>query len=215
MNINDTGKRDFDKEAPTWEDNPERLRMASAIASGILEQTSPDQTMDVLDYGCGTGLITMALQPYVRSITAADSSIGMLEVLAAKAGEAGITNVTTRQLDLETDDPLSACFHMIVCSMTLHHIEDIAGLIHKFTAMLHPGGYLCIADLDEEDGSFHADPTGVKHFGFNREYLAGFLESGGFQDIKFNTAYVVTKPVQGGRMGEFSVFLVTGKRARY
>ena len=58
--------------------------------------------------------------------------------------------------------------------MVLHHVNDIEKIIGKFYRLLNPGGYLAIADLYEEDGSFHGDGfTG--HKGFNMDSLSGIL----------------------------------------
>lgn len=205
-------KRNFDAEAPTWDRNPERVRLGAAIADGILQQARLTPDMDVLDYGCGTGLITLALHPHVHSVTAADSSQGMLDVLAQKAEDAGISNVTTLLLNLDADDPPNDRFHAIVCTMTLHHIEDTSRLLRQFASMLHPGGYLCVADLDTENGLFHTDPADVHHFGFNREQLAELLTSSGFEGIKAITVYTVTKPIADQNPGQFPVFLMTSQK---
>jgi ubiquinone/menaquinone biosynthesis C-methylase UbiE len=49
--------------------------------------------MDALDSGCGTGLVSLFLLPHVRSVTGADSSPGMLEVLRKKLDEEGIATM--------------------------------------------------------------------------------------------------------------------------
>ena len=59
--------------------------------------------MDVLDYGCGTGLLSLFLLPHVRRVVGADSSPGMLEVLRKKLTEGGIENMKVIHLDLEHD----------------------------------------------------------------------------------------------------------------
>ena len=97
-------KRDFNAAAATWDENPGRVRMAHDVAQAILGTVKPVPAMDVLDFGCGTGLLSLALQPHVRTITAVDSSQGMLDVLDAKVKAQGIKNVRTRRVDLEEGD---------------------------------------------------------------------------------------------------------------
>ena len=94
-------KRDFNAEAATWDENPGRVRIAYDVARAILGTVQPGPDMDVLDFGCGTGLLTLALHPHVRTITAVDSSQGMLDVLDAKIRARSLTSVRTRLVNLD------------------------------------------------------------------------------------------------------------------
>lgn len=47
----------FDQAAATWDDNPSRIGLMKAVGEAILRQVQPTAEMDVLDYGCGTGLV--------------------------------------------------------------------------------------------------------------------------------------------------------------
>ncbi|HEY3298964.1 MAG TPA: class I SAM-dependent methyltransferase, partial [Armatimonadota bacterium] len=134
-----TEKRDFDAASKTWDDNPGRTALAMHVAEAILKAIPVSENMDAIDYGCGTGLITLALQPHVRSITGLDSSAGMLEALRSKAAEREIANVRTMLVDLESDSIPDMHADLIVSSMTMHHISDVSGVFHKFYEMLNPG----------------------------------------------------------------------------
>lgn len=70
-NLTDIDKRDFNLAAKTWDDNPMRIELAGALANAILSRIPVANTMDMLDYGAGTGLVTLGLQPYMRSVVAA------------------------------------------------------------------------------------------------------------------------------------------------
>ncbi|HPC85629.1 MAG TPA: class I SAM-dependent methyltransferase [Smithellaceae bacterium] len=207
----DNTKRNFDEEAARWDLNPARVKLASEIGRAILGEIPLTPDKDVLDFGCGTGLLTLALQPYVRSITGVDSSRGMLDVLNRKISERNLTNVITRYVNLDQGDVLSGAFHLTVSSMTLHHIRDVGPLLKQFHRILNPFGCLCIADLDEEGGRFHASNEGVFHFGFDRQKLAGQFEEAGFQNVRTVQAASVEKPAAGG-MQTYTVFLTIGMK---
>ena len=70
--------------------------------------------------------------------------------------------------------------------------------------MLNENGFIAIADLDAENGSFHSDNTGVHHYGFDREMLKSIAKEAGFKDIRFDLASTINKP-----HCTFSVFLMT------
>ncbi|MDA8423191.1 MAG: class I SAM-dependent methyltransferase [Nitrospiraceae bacterium] len=205
-------RRDFNKEAAQWDANPGRVKLANDVADSIIREMAPTQDMDVLDFGCGTGLVTLRLQPLVRTITGADSSEGMLGVLEGKVASQGLTNVRTQHADFEKGGRVHGVFHLIVSSMTLHHVPDPAALFRQWQDLLVPGGRVCFADLDAEDGSFHGDNTGVFHLGFDRDRLKTLLQEAGFHDIRDATAATMTKDVEGKGKRAFPVFLITARK---
>ncbi len=198
----------FDTAAADWDKKTRRLELAKAIA-GRIALLPLRQDMHAMEYGCGTGLVGLDLAPHLASLVAADSSSGMLETLAAKISEQGITNVFPRHLDLHHED-CGEDFDLIFSAMTLHHLTDVTSILAKFFQALKPGGLVALADLDKEDGSFHEDnPEGVKHHGFNREILAGDLERIGFSSIHVSTVHTILRPNSQGEERPFPVFLMT------
>ena len=204
----------FDQAAATWDEQPTRIMMAKAIAQAILTQVPVSPAMTALDYGCGTGLVTLALQPHLQRIIGVDSSPGMLAKLQEKMQALGITNVETLHLDLATQSPQPGLrADLIISSMALHHIADIPHLLQELTQLLTPGGYLALADLDAEDGSFHTDMSGVHHKGIDRAWLMAQLDALGFEDISATTAHVVERPDETGTPRRYPVFLVSGHQS--
>jgi 2-polyprenyl-3-methyl-5-hydroxy-6-metoxy-1,4-benzoquinol methylase len=205
-----TTQRDFDKEAAGWEEKPERVRLAADVSGAMMRQVAFGPDMDVLDFGCGTGLIALALAPQVRNVTGADRSRGMIEVLSAKAARQGRENVRTRQLS--DGGGLGGPYDAIVSSMTFHHVERIEPLLAEMFAALKPGGWLGVADLDPDQGEFHEDNTGVFHFGFERAAMRSMFAGAGFSSVSDTTAATVTKPTRQGIPRPFTIFLVAGRR---
>ncbi len=205
-------RKDFDQEAAQWDANPGRVKLANDVADAIIRTATPSREMNALDFGCGTGLVTLRLQPLVKTITGIDSSEGMLAVLRGKVRAADLTNVRTQLVDFEKGDRVEGAYHLIVSSMTLHHVPDISALFREWHELLVPGGRLCFADLDEEDGSFHGDNTGVFHLGFDRMKLKTLLEEAGFHDIVDSTAATMIKDVAGKGKMEFPVFLIAARK---
>ena len=207
-----TKKRDFDQEAAKWDQVPERVKVVRDIAQSMLREIILTTDMDVLDFGCGTGLLTFALQPFVRSITGADSSHGMLDVFKAKTTEQNLNNVKANYLDLDKGDVLDGSYHLIISSMTLHHIKNISPLLKQFYSILLPSGQLAIADLDLDDGEFHGNNDGVFHFGFNRKELSLIFMDAGFQNIRTLHAAEIEKQAGDGKSRLFTIFLITARK---
>jgi ubiquinone/menaquinone biosynthesis C-methylase UbiE len=207
-----TAHRDFDKAAATWDEEPRRVQLARDVAAAIIAEAEPDSETDALDFGCGTGLLTLLLQPHVRSITGVDTSRGMLEVLERKVREWNLSNVRTCHIDAASRRQPEGAYHLIVSSMTLHHVADLLPLFRMLYGLLLPGGVLCVADLDREDGSFHDDATGVFHFGFDRAEVMRQLAAAGFTDVRAATAAVIRKS-SPARTRDYTVFLISARVA--
>lgn len=203
----------FDKAAAGWDQKQRRVELAAKIAAAISSTLPLHKKMKALEYGCGTGLVGLALAPQLETLTAVDTSSGMLEVLARKIEEEKITNVTPLRLDL-SQESMEDRFDLIFCAMTLHHIKEADQLLARFCDLLQDGGYLAVADLKEEDGSFHdADADGVMHFGFNPEYLVRTLTTLGLQQVAVKEVHAIIKTNDAGVERAYPVILVTGKKA--
>ncbi|HOI72749.1 MAG TPA: methyltransferase domain-containing protein [Syntrophales bacterium] len=205
-------RRDFDHAATSWDEKPERVRLAGDVADAIVREIPLDRRMDCLDLGCGTGLLTLLLAPKVGTLTAADGSRGMLEVLNGKIERMGWTGVKTLQVDIDAGPLPAGPYHLVASSMTLHHIRDIPALLRRVFAVLHPGGRIALADLDAEKGRFHHDNRGVFHFGFDRSSLAGDAAAAGFESVGTTTAARILKEGKRGGIREFTVFLLTARK---
>jgi tRNA (cmo5U34)-methyltransferase len=197
----------FDQEAATWDENPRRVRLAKAVAQTIAQQIPLSGAMDVLDFGCGTGLLTLKLQPLVGTITGSDTSSGMLEVLGGKVKDQQLDSVACLLLEGDGSLALKGAYDLIVSNMTLHHVEALGTLFRQFYEHLRAGGYIALADLDKEDGTFHGDAADVFHLGFLRSELKNLLASAGFADLEDTTAFEIRR---NGR--DYPVFLVTGRK---
>lgn len=207
----------FNREASQWDENPRRRELASVVAKAIIATTKPTKTMRALEFGCGTGLVTLEIAPLVRVISAIDTSQEMLAVLQEKIRRFGITNIETRQIDLLAslkNGKQEECFDLIYSSMTLHHISDTAEFLNRISSILAPGGMIAIADLDKEDGLFHDDPLEKVHHGFEREELAAMLHTAGFQRTMFETAHLLEKENRERKRAVYPIFLVTALKAK-
>src|SRR5512134_1432292 len=147
----------FDERAKDWDSDPDKVERAGVVANAIRNAIPLSNAMKALEYGCGTGLLSFALQSDLGQITLADTSQGMLDVLNQKIISAGVTNMHPVRLNLAADPLPAEQYDLTYSLMTLHHLHDVKNILLKFRDLLVPEGYLLVADLDQEDGSFHTD----------------------------------------------------------
>ena len=116
-------------------------------------------------------------------------------------------NARVWDLDLQTQPVPTETFDLIVTSLVLHHVRHLDPVLAGFAQLLVPDGYLAIADLDAEDGSFH-DHDFDGHHGFDRAELSDRLASAGFIDIRVRDCTRIDRDGTG-----YSVFLATARRS--
>ncbi len=195
----------FEEKARDWDEKDRVRGLSAGIGEAIRSNIRLDVSMLAMDFGAGTGLITAQIGDKVGKVVAVDVSQAMLDKLIEKESLLGKVEAVCQDI---LSQPLGRRFDLIVSAMAMHHIENTDQLIACFTRHLKPGGTIALADLDEEDGSFHsADAKGVYHKGFNREALRFLLLRHDFKDIRFVTAY---RLIKNGK--PYPVFLVLASR---
>jgi tRNA (cmo5U34)-methyltransferase len=202
---------EFDIKAAGWDLNPMHPERAEAIAKQILEKIPMRPQMTALEYGAGTGLTSFMLKDNLSEITMMDSSTEMVRIMNEKIESARAANLKAIYFDLEKNDWHNGRFDLIISQMVLHHVIDVESIISKFYVMLNAGGYIAIADLYPEDGSFHGSGfTG--HKGFDTEELSAIIRKQGFITINHNKCFIIDKKISDAETKQFDVFLLTANK---
>ena len=200
-------KNAFDAIAQNYDEDPGHQKRAEAIFAAMTRMIPLTKNQEILECGAGTGLLTVLLAPHVASILATDVSLGMLTVLEEKCHRLGLDNVHTALYDPASED-LDRAFDGIVGAMILHHIPQTQTALKRFHGLLRPTGWVALADLDAEDGSFHsAGMPQPAHHGFDRAKLLLDLESAGFHSVHIDTVHSIEK---NGKV--YPIFLATGQK---
>lgn len=196
--------RHFARAAENFAHSPisQQLRL---MAEQLLSALPLHNQQHWLDFGAGTGLLSLPLATQVAQVTALDTSEAMLDKIRASQ----TANIQLLNQDIFCGLPRQ--FDGIISSMALHHVADIPGLFSCMQDCLQPGGRLALVDLLCEDGSFHGDNRGkgVKHLGFVPEHLLKHAEEAGFTDLKLREFFHIAH--KNGR--SYPLFLLTGQTA--
>ena len=194
----------FSDKSQEWDGNPVIQQLSANVSQAIIESVALSEELTVMDFGAGTGLIAAAVAPRVQKVIAVDVSESMLEQLSAKAYLRGRVEPICQDI---TEAPLNRQVDGIVSAMALHHVEDTQKCLQTFADHLSVGGFLALADLDSEDGTFHPEGIeGVFHHGFDREQLKSMMEKSGFANVAFSTAHTVQRAPDAPT---YPIFLMT------
>lgn len=197
-------KKDFfENRSKTYSKDSKRVRNVQTIAQGMLKNIKYEEHMHIMDFGSGTGLLSIEIAPHVGKITGIDMSKSMNQELLENKHLVDC-DLEILELDLSKSD-VDKKFDGIISSMTLHHVEDIKKLFKKFHDMLDEGGTIALSDLYTEDGTFHSEDTGVFHFGFEEDFIIECALEAGFRELEIHEVSVAKKP-----NANYPIFLLTG-----
>ncbi|KAH8903791.1 S-adenosyl-L-methionine-dependent methyltransferase [Coniochaeta sp. PMI_546] len=215
----------FNAEAAAWDSNPSVLLASDLARKAILDRLpGPDVTsrLDVLEIGCGTGILSLALAPYFRSVTAVDAAEGMVAALQAKLSAEDCTTKNVRAVCALLEDPdderiqldPSAAsrpddgknseprrFDLVVSHLVLHHIPDLLPVLRTMFGCLKRGGLVMLTDFEDfgpEARRFHpeAKMDGVERHGIKRTDMEALLLRAGFVDVSIETGFEMDKIVE-------------------
>ena len=202
---------EFDIKAAEWDKNQMHWDRSAAISSEIKRIIPLKPEYSAMEYGAGTGILSMMLKDDLRDILLIDNSGEMIKQSEERIRNSGSKNLRARFFDLAHNDLQGENFDLIYTQMVLHHVTNVQSIFRRFSGLLNPGGYLAIADLYEEDGSFHGDGfTG--HNGFDPVKLAEELSELGFTDISERKCYVINRKISDNQTKLFDVFLLTARK---
>ncbi|MFB6172470.1 MAG: class I SAM-dependent methyltransferase [Haloarculaceae archaeon] len=113
----------FDELAPEYDETENQTEEYRASVSLVVDHAAPTPDDVVLDLGCGTGAVALALAPLAGRVIGRDISEGMLAQAREKAAERGLDGVefgtgTFREPDV--DGPVD----VVTSNFALHHLSD-------------------------------------------------------------------------------------------
>lgn len=202
---------EFDAKARDWDKNQGYIIRSEAVAQAMLSMIPVRPGMKALEYGSGTALLSFALKDQFSEITLMDNSQQMTIVAGEKIAASEIRHMKTLFFDLEHQD-FDGRFDIIYSQLVMHHVGDIDAIFGKFYKLITPGGYLAVADLYSEDGSFHGEGF-HGHTGFDPENLGRRLQTAGFEDIEYQPCFVIKKTEEEGKTREYPVFLLKARKS--
>ena len=179
-------KHDFNHKAETF-DSPKNIFLANLVCQAVEKQIDVLSDKEILDFGGGTGLLSLPLAEQAKSITLVDISEKMLEQARLKAEQQDIKNIQFLEQDL-LKNPLKQEFDLIVVCRVLHHMPDLDAALSLFHQHLKEDGQLLLADFTK---------TEAHHHGFDLAELEKQLIEHGFSSVHSQILYSAEDLFQG------------------
>ena len=189
-------KHDFNHKAETF-DSPKNIFLANLVCQAVEKQLDAPLDKEILDFGGGTGLLSLPLAKQAKSVTLVDISEKMLEQARLKAEQQDIKNIQFLEQDL-LKNPLEQEFDLIVVCRVLHHMPDVDVALSLFHQYLREGGQLLIADFTKIEANHHGFElveleNKLAHFGFSSVhsqilYSAEDLFQGNYSELFLTVA---------------------------
>ncbi|MCX6308772.1 MAG: class I SAM-dependent methyltransferase [Bacteroidia bacterium] len=200
---------DFNNAARSWDSNNIHAQRSEAIAKNLLARIEVQPEMKALEFGAGTGILSFMLADRFSSITMMDAASEMVAVMQEKVEAFPIKNLHPVLFDLTKEPYESETFDCVFTQMALHHVSDTQDILNRFFELLDKGGYLVVADLYSEDGSFHGEGFDG-HNGFDAVELEEKMKKAGFLNVQTETCFTMQKMSPEG-MKDFPIFLMIAR----
>ncbi|EJC98903.1 S-adenosyl-L-methionine-dependent methyltransferase [Fomitiporia mediterranea MF3/22] len=197
----------FNKTASAYDEKPHLQEVVASIGRGLLKEYNFDaDKTHVMDFACGTGLVSRELALHAKKIVGVDISQGMVDIYNTRVKNQGIPeeemHAICADIKGEEGELDGQKFDVVVCSMAYHHFASITDVTRKLVFFLKPGGVLLVIDIIKGASQTlmgqHMNDAERKHLvphagGFDEAALRPVFEEAGLVDFSFRPRVRVVK----------------------
>ena len=174
----------WDDYADEWDTNIDAIQYSEKAFDSLLSEVDI-KGLNILDFGCGTGLLTERMSPLANRIVTLDASKKMIEVLQAKnlANVFAVSESLTSSL-INNNSVFNDKFDVIVASSVFSFLPGYVPTLKLLKSLLVSDGLLLHWDwLSPEPGS---------DFGLSESSVKKSLEEAGFNEISISSPFSLT-----------------------
>jgi ArsR family transcriptional regulator len=175
----DTSREFFSSAATRWDSLRRELygdRIDHAAMFSLL-----DSRWTVGDLGCGTGVLSAAIAPFVNQVIAVDASEQMLAAATARLRET--RNIDLRSGDLESLPIATNSLDAAFLSLVLHYVAEPARAMTDACRVLRAGGVVSVIDMLPHAREEYRAQMGHVWQGFEPDQFSNWMRDAGFERV--------------------------------
>ncbi|KAL2161134.1 hypothetical protein VTH06DRAFT_8353 [Thermothelomyces fergusii] len=151
-----------------------------------------ERMVRLLDYACGTGVVSRALAPYTTQCVGIDLAENMVAAYNTRAENQGLTPSEMHAYHgnlCVPEDPSPPAFasseffnfDIAAVGLGFHHFDDPALVARRLAERLKTGGVLMVLDFlpHEKPDASHPATASITHHGFTEEQIRHIYEGAG------------------------------------
>lgn len=163
-----------------WDKNSEfkPLHDINPLRSNFIDQHSPVAELNVLDIGCGGGILCESLAQRGANVTGIDMGEAPLSVARLHSLESGI-NINYRRItaeELAQEAPEN--YDIVTCLEMLEHVPDPSQVIQACADLVKPNGHVYLSTINRNLKAYTFAIIGA-------EYVLNLLPKGTHEYDKF------------------------------
>lgn len=181
VNVDQAEINKFDRIASRWWDlNGEfkALHEMNPVRCNYIDAASPVAEKQVLDVGCGGGILTEAMAQRGAFVSGIDMGEGPLEVAKLHSLESKLSINYSQSTAEDFAQQHAAQFDIVSCMEMLEHVPDPASIVKACATLARPNGYVYFSTLNRHPKSYLMAILGA-------EYIAKLLPKGTHEYKKF------------------------------
>jgi 2-polyprenyl-6-hydroxyphenyl methylase / 3-demethylubiquinone-9 3-methyltransferase len=173
-NVNPSEIEKFSSMASQWwdtEGNFKTLHQINPLRLNLVDKTVSLSGKDVLDVGCGGGILSESMALKGANVTGIDLGKELLDVADLHSLDSGVS-VNYQHISVEAlASQKPEQFDCVTCMEMLEHVPDPVAIINACSTLVKPGGYVFLSTLNRNPKAYLLSIIGA-------EYILGMMPKG-------------------------------------
>ena len=163
------------------------LHLINPLRLGWIESFRPLKGLNVLDVGCGGGILADSMSRKGGLVTGIDLSSKVLKIAQLHALETKTPAINYRQISVENlANEKPGYFDIVTCMEMLEHVPNPSMVVNACSALVKPGGYIYFSTINRNLKAFLLASVGA-------EYILNMLPKGTHEYARFIKPYELSE----------------------